>query len=45
MNQNSEEINLIADFEMEYGDESNWSSDVQAEFDKKWAAIQQKYAK
>ena len=39
----NEEVNLIADFEMEYGEEFKWSDEVQAAFDAKWEEIQNKY--
>ena len=38
-----DEVNLIADYEMEWGQEDHWSDDVIAEFDKKWEIIQRKY--
>jgi len=41
---NKEEIDLIFEFEQEYGDESNWSDEEEAEFNKRWDDIQMKYA-
>lgn len=40
---NTEEINLIADFELEYGQTDYWSEEVQEKFDKLWKEIQNKY--
>lgn len=40
---NKEEVDLISEFEMEHGNEENWSDDVRKEFDKKWNDIQKKY--
>lgn len=40
---NKEEVDLIADFEMEWGFEEHWSDDVIKEFDTKWEEIQKKY--
>ena len=37
---NKQEASLIADFEMEYGNEDNWSDEVKNEFETKWNAIQ-----
>lgn len=37
------EVELIADFEMQYGDPGNWSDEETAEFDAKWDEIQNKY--
>lgn len=39
-----EETNLIADFEMEYGNEENWSDEIKTEFDQKWDEIQKRFA-
>jgi hypothetical protein len=38
-----EEVSLIADFEMEYGSEDNWSEETIKEFDDQWQMIQDKY--
>lgn len=38
-----EEVNLIADFEMEYGSEEHWSKETIKEFDDQWQIIQEKY--
>lgn len=38
-----EEVNLIADFEMEYGNECHWSDETIKEFDDQWQMIQEKY--
>ena len=37
---NKQEVNLISDFNMEYGNEENWSDEVKADFDIRWNAIQ-----
>jgi hypothetical protein len=37
------EIDLIAEYEMEYGDPWNWSEDISREFDEKWLEIQRKF--
>ena len=37
---NREEINLIADYQMEYGLEEHWSDELTKEFNEKWDAIQ-----
>ena len=37
------EVELIADYEMEYGDPGNWSSDIESRFNKEWNAIQKKF--
>lgn len=37
------EIELIADFEMEYGYAENWSDSIIDAFDEKWAAIQKRF--
>jgi hypothetical protein len=37
------EVELIADFEMEYGQPDYWSEDTEKEFDKKWEEIQLRY--
>jgi len=37
------EVELIADFEMEYGQPWNWSEEVTREFDGKWLEIQKKF--
>jgi len=37
---NKQEANLIADFEMEYGNEDNWSDEVKKDFETKWKEIQ-----
>jgi hypothetical protein len=38
-----DEVSLIADYEMEWGDPGNWSDEVTNEFNKKWESIQLKY--
>jgi hypothetical protein len=38
--QNKQEVDLISDFNMEYGNEDNWTSEVKADFDIRWKAIQ-----
>lgn len=43
--QNLYEIELIADFEMEYGQTDNWTDAQRNDFDKKWCAIRQKFNK
>ena len=40
---NKEEINLIADYQMEYGMEDHWSDELTEEFNKKWDIISKKY--
>ncbi len=37
---NKQEVDLISDFNMEYGNEENWSDEVKADFDIRWKAIQ-----
>lgn len=37
------EVELIADFEMEYGQPENWPDCVIDKFDEKWAEIQKKF--
>ena len=37
------EIELIADYEIEYGNEDNWSEEVVNEFDKEWDKIQERF--
>ncbi len=37
---NSREVSLIAEFEMEYGQEDNWSDEIKEEFNRKWDDIQ-----
>ena len=41
---NMYEVDLIADYEMEYGDPTNWSEEVASEFDKKWDNIQIRFS-
>lgn len=38
-----EEVNLIADFEMEFGYEEHWTKETIDEFDEQWERIQEKY--
>jgi hypothetical protein len=40
---NIEEINLIADYEMEWGQEDNWPDHIVKEFNDKWEKIQKKF--
>jgi hypothetical protein len=40
---NIKEINLIADYEMEWGREDNWPDHIVKEFNDKWEKIQRKY--
>ena len=42
---NKQEVDLISDFNMEYGNEENWSDEVKADFDIKWKAIQRRHTK
>jgi len=35
------EVELIAEFEMAYGDESNWTDDQVNDFNKRWEEIQE----
>jgi NAD/NADP transhydrogenase alpha subunit len=37
------EVDLIAEFEMEYGDPDHWSEETTEEFNQKWEEIQKKY--
>jgi hypothetical protein len=37
------EIELIADFEMEYGNEEHWGDSTIKDFDEKWEEIQQRF--
>ncbi len=37
------EVDLIGDFEMEYGNPMNWTDEVSREFDEKWLEIQKKF--
>ena len=37
------EIELIADFEMEYGQEDKWTEEQELDFNKKWDEIQKKF--
>ncbi len=40
---NSREVSLIAEFEMEYGSEDNWSDEIKEEFNRKWDDIQREH--
>ena len=40
---NTEEVDLIADYEMEWGQPDHWPDEIIKEFDDKWDAIQEKY--
>lgn len=40
---NKEEVDLIANYTMDYGDSDNWSDGVREDFDNDWEAIQNKY--
>jgi hypothetical protein len=37
------EIELIADYEMEYGDEANWSDETIDVFNEEWDKIQERF--
>jgi hypothetical protein len=37
------EVELIADFEMAYGEEDNWTDEQTNEFNKKWEEIQERF--
>jgi hypothetical protein len=37
------EVELIADYEMEYGNEDNWSEDIVSKFNEEWDEIQEKF--
>ncbi len=38
-----EELDLIFEFEMEYGNEDNWSDEIKEIFNKEWDEIQRRY--
>jgi hypothetical protein len=38
-----EEVDLIAEYEVEYGQPDNWSDDIEEEFNRKWDEIQNRY--
>lgn len=40
---NKEEVDLIANYTMDYGDSDNWNDEVREDFDNDWEAIQNKY--
>jgi hypothetical protein len=37
------EIELIADYELEYGDETHWDNDTVDKFNEEWDEIQEKF--
>lgn len=40
---NNEEIDLIATFDMEYGNSDNWTEETEQKFNTEWEKIQMKY--
>jgi len=38
-----DETELYADYEIQWGDPSNWPEEIVNEFDEKWSDIQTKY--
>lgn len=38
-----EETEMYADYEIQWGDPSNWPDEIVNEFDEKWIMIQKKY--